>query len=209
MPKALLALAAIAVGTAALVRRRQLATVKPSPPVEIEGVPQDLIDALERQDDRSRGARARRIVWSSSRSTLPPAFMGGLVQLRLLEEARVCYVHERYMAAVLCSLAYVEHALTEELESRSIERPRGTFAETIRLAKANSIAPLDVLDRVDGLRRVRNTFAHLDADFGDDSLYERFRAAKVHSDVVLRSDAEMAIEVMYACFSATLRPGDA
>lgn len=175
--------------------------------LESKEPPSVLMDALERYDARSRQARAERIMWASQKSTLPSAFEGSMVQLRLLEEARVCYVYGRYMAALLCALAFVEHALSEELELRLVERPRNNFWEAIQLARAEGIASPDVLNRVDRLRVVRNTYAHKSADVGENSLYERFRTGKVHPEVVLEADAQASIEVMYEVFLATLRRG--
>lgn len=170
-------------------------------------VPQKLLEALESYDTSTRDARAHRIAWASSRVEMPQLISGRMVPLRLLEEARVCYVNGQYIATVLSALAFVEHALTEELEEKSIPRKSETFAEAIAVAKANNLLPKAALEQADRLRKARNSFAHKGADSGKHSLFERFRSGNVHPDAVLEEDAKAAVNLMYEVFSLTLRPG--
>lgn len=170
-------------------------------------VPQKLLEALERYDTSTREARTQRIAWASSQVEMPKMFLGRMVPLRLLEEARVCYVNGQFIATVLSALAFVEHTLTEELEEKGIPRKAGTFDEAIKVAKANGLFSKAALEQADRLRKTRNSFAHKGADSGKNSLYERFTSGNVHPDIVLEEDAKAALSLMYEIFSLTLRPG--
>lgn len=169
---------------------------------------QALVTALEASDAASRAQRAERIVWASQHaSAITGAVMGPLEPLRLMEEARVCFVSGQFIAALLTATAFIEHTIEDELNERGFPGDRRAFAAAIQQARAEAMFPVDLLERADLLRLLRNPFAHSKPDDHAHSLGTRFRARRLHPDSVLEGDAREAIALMYAFFAAALRPG--
>ncbi|MCE4513895.1 hypothetical protein [Xanthomonas hortorum] len=78
---------------------------------------ENLTEALARADDSSRADRVDRIEWLAQHYFHPGAVMGDLTILQMLEEARLCFVSGHFVGALLLATSFVEHTLSEELES--------------------------------------------------------------------------------------------
>lgn len=168
---------------------------------------QALVNALEASDAASRPERADRIVWASRHGPPEGVIVGRLEPLRLVEEARACYVGGQFIAALLTATAFIEHTIEDELNERGFPGDRRTFAAAIAMARAASLFPADLLDRADALRQLRNPFAHSRGDDDAHSLGTRFRERRTHPTSILEADAQEAIRLMYAFFAAALRRG--
>jgi hypothetical protein len=164
-----------------------------------------LIKALEQSDSWGRQGRAERIMWLSQHQVAYGVISGPMDTMRVLAEARDCFVHGHCVAALVLAVAFVEHTLTDELEERKLDRGVGNFKTAIQRAGENHLFPSELLSRADGLRKIRNPFTHRRPSDDPDRFGSRFQAQDRHPDLILESDAKEALEVMYAFFRLTLR----
>jgi hypothetical protein len=164
-----------------------------------------LLEALEQSDTWRRQGRAERIVWLSQHQVAYGVISGPMDTMRVLAEARDCFVEAHYVAALVLAVAFIEHALMDELQERNLDRRVGNLKVAIQRAADNSLFPSDLLSRAEGLRKIRNPFAHRRASGDPDSFGSRFLARNQHPDLILEADAKEALEVMYAFFRLTLK----
>lgn len=173
--------------------------------MEHTAIREKLIQALSRSDESTRTGRAERIEWLAQHDSRPAAFFGPMDTLRLLEEARLCFISGHFVAAVMLATSFVEHALADELGELSLIKGKPTLERMIELARGHLGLPSDLLDRADRLRNLRNPFTHRRPDDDQDTFGNRFLSAKAHPDAILEADAKLALGVMYELFQRTLR----
>jgi hypothetical protein len=164
-----------------------------------------LIEALRWFDDDSRPKRASRIEWASSLYQSPGMVAGELVQLNLMEEARVCYINGQFLAAMLCATSAVEHLLVAEVEERICQSAKLTFGPLIEKADAMGLLPPEVIERLKVLNERRNPVAHRRPPEDKSTLTSRYLEKKVHPNVLLEADAKHSLEVMYEVFLLLLK----
>lgn len=164
-----------------------------------------LIQALSRSDESTRAERAGRIEWLAQHDSRPPAYFGPMDTLRVLEEARLCFISGQFVATVMLATSFVEHTLADELGELSLIKGKPTLDRMIELARDNLGFPSDLLDRADRLRNLRNPFTHRRPLEDKDTFGNRFMSAKVHPGAILEADAKLAIGVIYELFRRTLR----
>ena len=173
--------------------------------MENTAIREKLIQALLRSDESTRIARAERIEWASHHDSRPSAYAGPVDTLRLIEEARVCFVSGHFLATLLLVTSFVEHTLADELNELGLSNGNPTLGRMISLARDHLSLPGDLLDRADSLRKLRNPFVHRRPETDPDTLGNRFLSAKVHPDTIMETDAKLALDVMYELFRLTLR----
>ena len=164
-----------------------------------------LIQALSRSDDSTRTERADRIEWLAQHDSRPSAFAGAVDTLRLMEEARACFVCGHFVAALLLVTSFIEHTLADELQELGLAKGDPPLGRLIALARDHLSLPGDLLDRADRLRKLRNPFTHRRSGEDPDTLGNRFRSAKTHPATIMENDAMLALGVMYELFQLTLR----
>jgi len=64
-----------------------------------------VIAALEFSDNQRRNGRADRFAWLSRHNASAPIVMGRAETLRLMEEARCCFVDGHFVAALMVAMA--------------------------------------------------------------------------------------------------------
>lgn len=166
---------------------------------------ENLIQALSRSDESTRIVRAERIEWLAQHESHPAAYFGAVDTLRLVEEARVCFISGHFVAAVLLSTSFVEHTLADELNELGLIKGKPTLERMIKLAREHLGLPSDLMDHADRLRELRNPFTHRRPETDPDTLGNRFLSAKTHPDTILETDAKLALRVMYELFRNTLQ----
>lgn len=164
-----------------------------------------LLEALQRVDDESRGARADRIEWLAPHTERPVAIMGAVEATQLMEEARVSFISGHFVATLLLAASFIEHTLSEELESVLPAKKKPKFQRLIEVAHTKLAVPVELLDRTESIRVLRNPFTHLRPHDDPDTLGNRFRARHLHPKAVMEEDAKLAISTMYEWFKRTLR----
>jgi hypothetical protein len=164
-----------------------------------------LLEALEQSDNWRRKGRADRILWLSQHQIAYGLISGPMDTMRVLGETRDCFVEAHYVAALLLAVAFIEHTLIDELHARKLEGGVRNLKIAIQRAIENKLFPTALLSRANGLRKIRNPFAHRTAQDHEDSFGNRFMARKQHPDILLEEDAKEALEVMYAFFHLTLK----
>lgn len=163
-------------------------------------------DALVRSDEMTREERARRLEWLAPHMGGPGAISGAVEALALLEEARVCFIQGQFIATLLVATSFIEHTLAEELEGEFPLKKRPTVEDLIKAARTKLSVPVDLLDRTDRIRRLRNPYTHLRPTNDPDRLGNRYREERRHPNAVMEDDAKLAISTMREWFMLTLRP---
>jgi hypothetical protein len=171
----------------------------------IDSIRDKLIDALKVSDERRREERADRIVWMSTYRSRPGVIMGRPETLALLDEAEDAFREGHFISVQLLALAFVEHTIVEELVERSLCKERINFERAIELAQRNEVLETELISRIDGLREVRNPFAHRRRHDDPNTYGNRYISRQIHPRVMLEQDAREAFQVMYLVFSALLK----
>lgn len=164
-----------------------------------------LIDALRWYDDDSRSARASRIEWASSLYQSRRMVSGELVQLSLMEEARVCFVNGQFLATVLCATSAVEHLLVAELQAKIVLAGKTTLGPLIQKACDENLFLPTVIQRLQTLNERRNPLAHRRDPGNESTLASRYLQHQLHPNALMENDARFAMEVMYEVFLLLLR----
>lgn len=171
-----------------------------------------VLEGLEAQDKKSREARAERYVWANYLPRLPSAMVGRFEQIRLMEEARSCYIEGLYAATLILSFSVVDHSLDEEAlfatGKTSADKPKKGERKqyAIALAEEAGTLPKDLLSRCNVLREKRNAIAHFRLGRDEAVLIERAKKASMSPYVLLEEDAKEALALAREVFVATLRP---
>lgn len=165
-----------------------------------------LIDALKASSDRLIEGRADRILWvSANTNDVPPIITGRVEELALFNEAKKCFFGAHFIATIVVAAAYVEQQLVYELLDRGLTiNDRLRVSEAIELARKHQVLDGALLDRIDAVAELRNSYAHYRDLTHPTSFSARFQKAKVHPDVIRENDAHEALRVMDEVFHATL-----
>ncbi|MDP2155902.1 MAG: hypothetical protein Q8J61_07880 [Sulfuricella sp.] len=115
-----------------------------------------LLEALEQSDSWRRQGRAKRILWLSQHQVPYGLISGPMDTMRVLGEARDCFVEGHYVASLVLAVAFIEHSLIDELQERNLAGGVSSFSAAIQRATENSVFPPDLLSRADELRKIRN-----------------------------------------------------
>jgi hypothetical protein len=163
-----------------------------------------LLQALEQSDARRREGRAERILWLSQHQVSYEMISGPMDTMRLLSEARECFIDAHYVAVILLAVAFIEHSLIDELTEHNLLGQVSTLDSAIRAARKADLFSEKLLDRADALRKIRNPFSHRKAGHID-SFGARFLAQQQHPDLILEADAKESLQVMYDFLRLTLK----
>lgn len=168
---------------------------------------QRLIDALKVSSDGAIAARADRMLWLSANTRpVPPVIIGRVEELALLNQATGCFFDGHYIGSVMVAGAYVEQQLVYELLDRGLTNDDKLRAsEAIELGKRHTLLEATLLDRIDALAELRNSYAHFRPLTHPTSFAARFQKAGLHPELIRENDAHEALQVMYEVFHATLR----
>lgn len=158
-------------------------------------------------DAKRRAKRAERIRWVSPH-VRHELVVGRTEVLKLLNEARVCFVDGHDIATLLTAMAAIEQILAEELVEAGLARHGTSIAELLRVANRERRFAEGLLAEVERLRLLRNPYAHLKPDGHPHSLGHRYLNERRHPDLVVEEDAKAAVVAMYATFNHVLRPGE-
>lgn len=167
-----------------------------------------VIAALEESDKLRRDARADRLEWLSLHNVTAPMVVGRAETLRLLEEAKCCFVDGHFVAALMIAMAFIEHTIVEDLQTLGHVKDSPRMSVAIELAKEKKTFPPDWLERAKKLTLRRNPFAHLKKSGHTHSLGTRIMEEGRHPIAIMESDAKDAMDLMYNFFTMTLREID-
>ncbi|HRL74273.1 MAG TPA: hypothetical protein PK440_08420 [Candidatus Accumulibacter phosphatis] len=167
-----------------------------------------LLLALSESDAMRRSERANRIEWLSLHSASYPMIMGRAETLRLIEEARGTFTDGHFVATLFVAMAFIEHALVEELQLKGRTKGSPLFSQAIDMAIEVKLFPPDWLQRAKALSLRRNSFAHLKESDHPHTLGARVMEEKAHPVAIMEADAQEAIDLMFNFFVATTREAD-
>jgi hypothetical protein len=156
------------------------------------------VEALRRSDEATREQRAGRLLWLS-RLPMPQAVAGRIELLRLIEDARACFICGHHVAVLMTATAAIDQTLSEALQNQGHKRP-GSLEGAIESARSAGLFSEEQLDNTDVLRVIRNPFAHAKQDGHQHTLTERFRRQGRHPRSVQVDDSMLALQTMHAIF---------
>lgn len=166
---------------------------------------EQLLAALEASDQRRRELRAKRIEWLAQYEVRPQVVMGRAETLHLLDETREVFVDGHFVATLMMAIAFIEHAIVEELQLLGHVQGSPTLGQALQTSMQHGVFPTEWIQRVSVLSRRRNPFAHLKEGNHPHTLGMRVRLEKTSPATLVEADAREAVQLMYKFFLATLR----
>jgi hypothetical protein len=185
---------------------RQMQSGWPTPDRE------ELTRLLEESDDTSFQIRLDRVV-RLRQEFGPPADMflvGGMQALWAWQEMQNCYFTENCMAVVLLAHAFVEHTLAGGLIlGGEDETAEGGFARVIRRALEKEQITPALFERLDRLRKIRNSYVHPKVGLKQGSVMDRLVGSGLGDprDLV-DEDAWFALQAVVECVGRTPTEGE-
>lgn len=166
-----------------------------------------LTEALKVSSDRAIAARADRMLWLSANTRpVPSVVIGRIEEMALLNQATGCFFDGHFIGSVMVAAAYVEQQLIYELLDRGLTKDdKLRVSDAIKLAKRHTLFDATLLDRIDALAELRNSYAHFRLLTHPTSFAARFQKAGLHPELIRENDAHEGLQVMYEVFHATLR----
>ncbi len=144
-----------------------------------------LLAALEASDRRRRELRAKRIEWLAQYEVLPQAVIGRAETLHLLSETREVFVDGHFVATLMMAIAFIEHAIVEELQSLGHVQGSPTLGQALQNSMQHGVFPAEWLERVSVLSRRRNPFVHLKEGDHPHTLGMRVKLPRFHGHLTL------------------------
>lgn len=156
-----------------------------------------LLDALEVSDGYSRAKRALRIEWISQFSLSEWVVEGPVETLSLLSESKNCFINGHFIATLVLSMGFIEHALVIMLSSKGLSTNQAGIGGKLELARTHNMLPSELLDRTDLLQKRRNPFIHKKLPSHEHSLSFRYINERRHPDAILQEDAEESLRLAH------------
>ena len=118
---------------------------------------------LRDEDSQEFPDRLTRLTWLANRTPLAEywTFPGGSLAKALFEEARYCFVYGQFLGTSVLGLAYIERTLAALFyESGRNDLGRAGFSVLLVEAHASGLFGLEEYERLDRIRRKRNSYSH-------------------------------------------------
>lgn len=159
-----------------------------------------LLAALEVSDGDSRAKRVSRIEWMSQFSLSEGVIEGPVETLSLLSESRNCFIDGHFIATLVLSMAFIEHALVIMLNLKSLSSSSPGVGGKLALARRHNTLPNELLDRTQLLQNRRNPFIHKKLPSREHSLSFRYINERRHPNKILQEDAEESLQLAHLFF---------
>lgn len=159
-----------------------------------------LRSALEVSDNDSREIRASRIEWMDQFSVSQWTIEGPVETLSLLSESKNCFINGHFIATLVLSMGFIEHALVIMLRSKGLSSNQAGIGGTLELARTHHMLPSELLDRTDLLQKRRNPFIHNKLPSHEHSLSFRYINERRHPNAILQEDAEESLQLAHLFF---------
>lgn len=126
-------------------------------------------------------------------------------EMNLLREARYCFVHGQFAAAVALANAFAERTLIAELVDRDPEiGPRVGWPKALAAAKRLQVFP-ELLPRIEALATTRQAYLHLRMPDDPETVGMKALLGRRHPASVREQDAKDALLVMHDVYRAAIR----
>jgi hypothetical protein len=124
--------------------------------------------------------------------------LGGLQASWALQEMQSCYITGNSMAVVFVAQSFIEHSLAGSLILSGFDDlAESGFAKIVQDAKETGAITLELFDRFDQLRRIRNSYVHPAVGFAPNSVMGRLMGSGLkHERELPDADAWYAIETV-------------
>src|SRR5690606_12432122 len=114
------------------------------------------------------------------------------------------FIYGQFAAALIRSLAVIEHCIVEALQDRGLVTESRGLSKSLSLAVCSNVRPGDWKAPIEILAKRRNSYAHFKDDENDNAISKRMRAQMTHPRLIMEADAKEAITWMFKVFNATL-----
>ena len=161
----------------------------------------DWLDAQHRESRHERLNRLRFVVdeFGAPRHLLLP---GGFLTLRAFEEAKSCFVNGDFIGCILLSQLGLERLIGGlfRLSGRD-DLERAGFADLLQEALQERYLSEREFEIFDGLRRMRNPYAHNRPPMHAEGLIPRVVATGKEPEELFEEDARRAIRALFSIFT--------
>ena len=161
----------------------------------------EVLQWIEYEDSVARSERIRRLEWLVSNypaSDLGFLISGGWLSLRLLEEAKYCFVYGQFLATAILSVAFIERVIAARFYAAGrddLERAGGL--DLLRGALNAGWIDQQQFEQFDRIRRLRNPIVHFRRPLSRDTIEYRAVQSDVGPDQLASDDAQ---EILRAAF---------
>ena len=122
------------------------------------------------------------------------AFPGGLVAKSLFEETRYCFVYGQFLATVYLGFAYIERTLAALFyEAGRSDLERANISTLLSEALAYGVLDEDEFRALEGIRKMRNVYAHFREPGSKESVEYRAYLDDVFPYAVIERDAATVV----------------
>lgn len=149
---------------------------------------------IVREDSAALLDRIARLDWLAANCPVSEfGFMveGGWVSLRLLEEAKYCFVYGQFLASAILGVAFIERVIAARFFAAGrddLERASGF--DLLREALRTGWMSPDEFEQFDTVRRLRNPIVHFRRSLAPDTIEHRAVRGDTHPEVLVENDAK-------------------
>jgi len=160
----------------------------------------EMIEAYEKADASTRAERSERAVWIA-RLGWPESgwlFSGGHTVAESWDDLRHAFIHGSYLATILVGQAFLENVLAGQLDwhEETLGR-RPQLGEILVRTRELGWLTQHEFALLDGLRRMRNPYAHYRNLDDKQSLSRRAMEAGEAPGTLVARDASEVVEALY------------
>ena len=142
-----------------------------------------------------------------SRITLDYTGMAGSMEsMFTFEEAKACFVNGQFIATILLAQAFIERELQGQMLAKGYPGANRGLKYIVKYCREKDLLPSTLIQKVDQLRNIRNSFAHLKPPMYEFNLHQRIYQShfKPVGDV-LSHDAREALSTMLTALQSKMR----
>ncbi|MFC1463169.1 hypothetical protein ACFLQU_06175 [Verrucomicrobiota bacterium] len=164
----------------------------------LKAKPPYLAPTLQRFDKRTFQERLERL---QHLQTVFPKGYGFLLPPEsafVLSEVKMCFINGQFIATLMLTQAFIEHALQASLEGLGHPRvARRGLSEITKWFRSNRPQHDFLMEKIDKLRRFRNPFSHLRPFDDPDTIGQRMFKSKQLPEDIIEKEARDALALMY------------
>ncbi len=160
----------------------------------------ELVSWLESDEAKSRPYRANRLKWlleTFGSSEAEIMFFGGEDSHYIYLELRLAFIHGLYLSTVILVLSCIEHELAGALYAGgSDDSARAPLEVLLKRARETNVINDYLFTRINGLRDIRNAYAHFRPPTHATSSIRRALKGDVDRHELSQNEATQALQVL-------------
>ncbi len=154
--------------------------------------------SLEKSDSYTYPARLERLLYIDKITPKHISFLYSVEMHYLHFEAIKSFINGQFVAVLLLSQSFIEHWLEDRIEESKIKRyGNHSLAIVIKAMKEKNSTNINLLNKIDRLRKIRNPFVHYKPSNYEFNVMNLSIPNKIMPDDVLYKEAKEAISLLY------------